>query len=280
MASRDPFAVSTVSTDPADPRAAGVSAPPRGDAWRVFKIMAEFVEGFETLADLGPAVSIFGSARTKPDHREYEAAVACAAHCVKLQQAVITGGGPGIMEAGNRGAFDAGGISVGLNIKLPHEQTGNPYQTIGIDFDYFYARKVCFVKYSRGFVCFPGGFGTLDEFFETLTLIQTLKVEPFPVVLWGTHYWGGLVEWMKKTLPPGYCDGEDIDIFRLTDDPIEAAEWASGPRWWQPEDESLRDAALGTVANPLAATAEGTRRGNPIHPSQGGPTPPEAKPQQ
>ena len=265
--------------DPHDPKQ--TLAPGPEDAWRVFKIMAEFVEGFETMSQVGPAVSLFGSARTRPGHPEYDAAVACAARCVELGQAVITGGGPGIMEAGNKGAKEAGGTSVGLNIKLPHEQTGNGYQTVGIDFNYFYARKVCFVKYSRGFVCFPGGFGTLDEFFETLTLIQTLKVEPFPVVLWGSHYWGGLLDWIRKTLPPAYCDDEDVDIFRLTDDPTEAAELAAGPRWWRPEDPALQDTALADgPSRPLESTGEGTRRGGPIRPGTDAEAPAEAKPQQ
>lgn len=172
------------------------------DSWRIFRIMSEFVEGFEALGGIGKAVSIFGSARTDPDHADFKAAEKVAHLLAKDGYAVITGGGPGIMEAGNKGAFDAGGTSVGCNITLPQEQEGNAYQTISLDFHYFYARKVMFLKYTSAIVCFPGGFGTLDEFFETVTLIQTLKCEPFPVILYGSDYWGGLVEWMRKTLLP------------------------------------------------------------------------------
>ncbi len=159
------------------------------ESWRVFKIMSEFVEGFETLSTLPPGVSIFGSARTQPGHPDYENARILAADLAKRGHAVITGGGPGIMEAANRGAHEAGGISVGLNIALPHEQEPNPYQTVRLDFDYFFCRKVMFVKYARSFVIFPGGFGTMDEFFESLTLIQTLKIDPFPVICIGTKFW-------------------------------------------------------------------------------------------
>ena len=238
-------------------------APDQGDAWRVFKIMAEFVEGFEVLGDLGQAVSIFGSARTKPDHPEYQQAVDLAAEFARRGTAVITGGGPGIMEAGNKGAFEAGGVSVGLNIKLPFEQTGNPYQTIGLDFNYFYARKVCFVKYSNGFVCCPGGFGTLDEFFETVTLIQTLKSDPFPVVLLGTDYWGGLVDWIGKTLPGAYASRADTDIFRLTDSVEEAADWVCGGNWWTP---SAHTKLAPEAERP---TGEGTRSGTKIKEANG-----------
>ena len=155
----------------------------------------------------------------------------------KNKFAVITGGGPGIMEAANKGAFEAGGTSVGCNISLPQEQEANKYLTISLDFHYFYARKVMFVKYAEAFICFPGGYGTLDEFFETITLIQTLKIEPFPIILFGSEYWGGLVEWMGKTLRPGFIDGEDLDIFKVVDTPAEAVRWVkAGTKkpWWGP----------------------------------------------
>src|SRR3954469_4740846 len=192
------------------------------DSWRIFRIMSEFVEGFESLAHIGPAVSIFGSARTRPDDPYYGAAEETARLLAKAGFAVITGGGPGIMEAANKGAFEAGGVSVGCNINLPQEQEANRYQTIGLDFHYFYARKVMFVKYAAAFICFPGGYGTLDEFFETVTLIQTLKSEAFPVLLYGSEYWDGLVAWLRRQLIPKFIDPEDIDIFRLVDTPEEA----------------------------------------------------------
>src|SRR5882724_6296290 len=167
------------------------------DSWRIFRIMAEFVEGFEVMAPVGRAVSIFGSARTKPDDPFFKAAEETARLLAKEGFDVITGGGPGIMEAGNKGAFEAGGTSVGLNISLPHEQESNRYQSISLDFHYFYARKVMFVKYALAFICFPGGYGTLDEFFETLTLMQTMKTEAFPIILFGSAYWNGLVDWIR-----------------------------------------------------------------------------------
>src|SRR5438105_1727913 len=191
------------------------------DSWRIFRIMAEFVEGFETLANVGQAVSIFGSARTRPNDRYYKEAEETARLFARSKFAVITGGGPGIMEAANKGAFDAGGQSIGLNITLPQEQEANRYQTVKLDFHYFYARKVMFVKYASAFICFPGGYGTLDEFFETITLIQTLKIETFPVVLYDKAYWSGLIEWMRGQLIPAFIDGEDMDIFRVADDPAE-----------------------------------------------------------
>lgn len=242
------------------------------DSWRVFRIMAEFVEGFEELAPLVNAVSIFGSARTKPDDKYYLAAEKTARLLGKGGFSVITGGGPGIMEAGNKGAFEAGATSVGLNISLPMEQHSNKYQTISLDFHYFYARKVMFVKYAKAFICFPGGFGTLDEFFETVTLIQTLKVEPFPIVLFGSEYWGGLVDWMKQHLLKSFVDPEDIDIFRVVDTPEEAVKIVkTGVKnhWWSPKDESLKEnlrKSDPTKKNPLtgarsANTGEGTRWG-------------------
>jgi len=242
------------------------------DSWRVFRIMSEFVEGFETLSPVHRAVTIFGSARTKPDDPMYQAAEQTARLLAKANFSVITGGGPGIMEAANKGCFEAGGISAGLNISLPHEQESNRYQTISLDFHYFYARKVMFVKYATAFICFPGGYGTLDEFFETLTLIQTMKVEPFPILLYGSHYWRGLMEWMRATLVPRFIDGEDMDIFRLVDSPQEAVKLVKqGVRkhWWQPEDQSVLQgdgAAKQRARVPLsgakaANTGEGTRYG-------------------
>lgn len=242
------------------------------DSWRVFRIMAEFVEGFEAMATVGKAVTIFGSARTPPDDPFYKAAEETGRLLAKSGFAVITGGGPGIMEAANKGAFEAGGASVGLNITLPQEQEANRYQTIALDFHYFYARKVMFVKYASAFICFPGGYGTLDEFFEVLTLVQTMKIEAFPIILFGSHYWGGLAEWMRKTLCPAFIDCEDIDIFRIVDTPQEAVRLVrQGVRkhWWRPLDDELsRAAGNGThrTKNPLAGaragdTGEGTRYG-------------------
>jgi hypothetical protein len=194
------------------------------ESWRVFRIMSEFVESFDTLARLGPAVSMFGSARTSPDDRYYQLAVECGRKLVEKDFAVITGGGPGIMEAANKGAFEAGGTSVGLNISLPMEQVPNQYQNVQLDFRYFFSRKVCFVKYACGSIIFPGGVGTMDEFFESLTLIQTLKIIPFPVVLIGTDFWSGLIDWCRKTMLEGFgtVSAEDFDLFHLTDDLDEA----------------------------------------------------------
>ncbi len=251
---------------------ADATAPDGRESWRIFRIMSEFVEGFEVMAEVGPAVSVFGSARTKPDHPDYKAAVETSRLLAKHKFAVITGGGPGIMEAANKGAYDAGGHSIGLNISLPHEQEGNRYQTISLDFHYFYARKVMFVKYADAFVCFPGGFGTMDEFFETLTLIQTLKIEAFPIVLYGSKFWGGLVEWMKEQLVPKYIDAEDVDIFRIVDTPADAVKQVRQgikKHWWAPADAVAVEKAeeKGPLAkNPLAGyrtqdTGEGTRYG-------------------
>src|SRR5690606_5628397 len=172
------------------------------DTWRIFKIMAEFVEGYEILARIGPSVSVFGSARTPPGTRYYEMGEAVGRALVEHGYGVITGGGPGIMEAANRGAQAAGGVSVGLNITLPHEQHSNPYIDPDklINFDFFFARKAMFVKYAMGFVVLPGGFGTLDELFEALTLIQTKKTTHFPVVLMGSEFWGGLIDWLREAV--------------------------------------------------------------------------------
>jgi uncharacterized protein (TIGR00730 family) len=194
------------------------------ESWRVFRVMSEFVEAFETLAKVGPAISIFGSARLPAGDPYYEKAVRCGAGLVKRDFAVITGGGPGIMEAANKGALEAGGTSIGLNISLPMEQAPNPYQNVELDFRYFFIRKVMFVKYAQGFINFPGGFGTMDEFFESLTLIQTLKVVPFPVVLIGRDFWSGLLDWMRDVMEQKFhnISPEDLDLFHLTDDVEEA----------------------------------------------------------
>jgi len=193
------------------------------DPWRVFRIMAEFVDNFESLSTLGPAVTIFGSARMPAGALWYNKARETAALLARKKYAVITGGGPGIMEAANRGAAEAGGVSVGLNIQLPHEQKPNPYANRPLHFRYFFIRKVCFVKYASGFIMFPGGFGTLDELFESITLIQTERITRFPVVLMGTKFWGGLIEWMEKRLrDAGLVGQHDLTLFHVTDDPAEA----------------------------------------------------------
>jgi uncharacterized protein (TIGR00730 family) len=198
------------------------------DSWAIFKIMSEFVEGYEKLSRIGPCVSIFGSARTKPDNPNYIMAEDLAYRLTQRGYGVISGGGPGIMEAANKGAQRGGGVSVGLNIELPHEQNHNPYidPDKNLNFDYFFVRKVMFVKYSQGFVVMPGGFGTLDEFFESLTLIQTLKIGRFPVVLVGKKFWGGLMDWIRETLITEYKNAspEDLYLFELVDTPQEAVE--------------------------------------------------------
>jgi len=195
------------------------------DSWMIFKVMSEFVEGFEKLAKIGPCVTIFGSARTKPDHKYYKIAEDIAAELVQHGYGVVTGGGPGIMEAGNKGAKRAGGKSVGLNIFLPFEQKGNPYIDSDklIMFDYFFVRKVMFVKYSQGFIIMPGGFGTLDEVTEALTLIQTKKIGRFPIVLVGKKFWTGWVKWVKEVLvAERMISPEDLDLFNLVDTPQDA----------------------------------------------------------
>jgi uncharacterized protein (TIGR00730 family) len=194
------------------------------DSWRVFRIMGEFVEGFDTLAQLGPGVSIFGSARTKPDDPMYEAARETSALLAEAGFAIITGGGPGIMEAANRGAAEVGGDSVGCNIELPFEQGMNAYVKIAINFRYFFVRKTMFMKYAEAFIIFPGGFGTMDELFEALTLIQTGKVSNFPVVLFGTSYWKGLIDWLSHAmLAGGKIAPADLKLVVMTDSPAEAA---------------------------------------------------------
>jgi hypothetical protein len=189
------------------------------DPWRVLRIQSEFVEGFGLLAELPRAVSVFGSARTKPDHPHYAAGVRIGAALARAGYAVITGGGPGAMEAANRGASEAGGLSVGLGIELPFEQELNEWVDVGISFRYFFVRKTMFVKYAQAFVILPGGFGTLDELFEALTLVQTRKVTRFPVVLFGTAYWAGLVDWIRGSLlESGTISAGDLDLFTVTDD--------------------------------------------------------------
>jgi uncharacterized protein (TIGR00730 family) len=195
------------------------------DPWRVFRIMGEFVEGFDDLASLTHGVSIFGSARTLPNEDDYRTAQETAALLVQAGYSVITGGGPGIMEAANRGAFEANGVSVGCNIELPFEQKPNPYQTLALKFKYFFVRKMMFVKYSEAFIIFPGGFGTLDELFEALTLIQTRKIRDFPVVLFGTKYWEGMMNWIREfALTENKISQADLGLLHLTDSPSEAVQ--------------------------------------------------------
>ena len=197
------------------------------DSWMVFKIMAEFVDGYEKMAKIGPCVSIFGSARLKPDTKYYDMAVEIAEKITKIGFGIITGGGPGIMEAGNKGAFNAEGKSIGLNIDLPFEQHFNPFisKMYSLNFDYFFVRKVMFVKYSQGFIVMPGGFGTLDELTEAITLIQTNKIGRFPIVLVGTEFWGGLLGWFKDTLlKEGMISANDLDLYRVVDTADEAVE--------------------------------------------------------
>ena len=193
-----------------------------GEPWRLFKIMGEFVDGVDTLHDLGPAVSIFGSARIKPNDAVYKKAEKIAELFVKKGFSVITGGGGGIMEAANKGAADAGGTSVGLNILLPFEQEPNPFSNVKLDFKYFFIRKVMFIKYASAYIILPGGFGTLDELFEAVTLVQTRRIRPFPLILVGSEYWAGLIDWIKdKLLSEKRISSEDIEILQIMDDPEE-----------------------------------------------------------
>lgn len=193
------------------------------ETWRVFRIMAEFVEGFDELSRIGNAVSFFGSARTKPDHPYYILTEKTAAALVEAGYAVISGGGPGIMEAANKGAYEAGGESIGLNIEIASEQVPNPYQTLSLDFRYFFARKMMFTKYAQAFIIMPGGFGTMDELFESLTLIQTEKMRHFPVILMGVDFWQGLADWLGEVMlqKNSNISPEDMNLFSLTDDPAE-----------------------------------------------------------
>jgi len=191
-----------------------------GESWRMFRIIGEFVEGIETLHKIGPAVSIFGSARVKPEEETYKRAEALGAAFAKQKIAVITGGGGGVMEAANKGAAEAGGVSVGMNIHLPFEQKPNPYANVQIEFKYFFIRKVMFVKYAMAYIVLPGGFGTLDELFEAVTLIQTRRIKPFPVILMGSDYWNGLLQWIKKhLLAEKRISPEDMEILQVMDDP-------------------------------------------------------------
>lgn len=219
------------------------SRPPReavdlhkaSDSWRALRILGEFVWGFENLADVSGGVSIFGSARTRPEDPEYESATETARLLAKAGIPVITGGGPGIMEAANRGAYEAGGLSIGCNIELPFEQGTNAYVTRSLMFKFFFVRKMMFVKYAGAFIVFPGGYGTLDELFEALTLIQTGKVKHFPVILFGRRYWSGMVDWLRETVAAERkINPEDLDLFRLTDDPAEAVQIVIAARDGQP----------------------------------------------
>ncbi|RUA10294.1 MAG: TIGR00730 family Rossman fold protein [Flavobacteriia bacterium] len=198
------------------------------DSWAIFKIMSEFVEGYEKLSRIGPCISIFGSARMKRDEKYYGIAENIAYKLTKRGYGVITGGGPGIMEAANKGAQRGGGVSVGLNIELPHEQKDNPYidQDKNLDFDYFFVRKVMFVKYAQAFVALPGGFGTLDELFEAITLIQTHKIGNFPIILVGKEFWGGLLDWIKSTMLEKFhtVSSNDLELFTIVDDPDEVVQ--------------------------------------------------------
>ncbi|OLB81539.1 MAG: Rossman fold protein, TIGR00730 family [Actinobacteria bacterium 13_2_20CM_2_71_6] len=223
------------------------------DAWRALRILSEFVEGFDTLADLPPSVSVFGSARSKPGSFEWELAERLGNALAMAGYGVITGGGPGVMEAANKGATEAGGLSVGLGIELPFEQGINDWVDIGIDFRYFFARKTMFVKYAQAFVVLPGGFGTMDELFEALTLVQTRKVTRFPVVLMGVEYWGGLLDWMRATMAAdGKISPADLELMCVTDDVDEAV------RYIVEADTALaveREAAEQAAAAKLAADA-------------------------
>ena len=201
-----------------------LTSQPVEDLWRIFRIMSEFVDGFQELSMVGPAVSIFGSARLDSEHRYYKLAQETAYEIAKAGFTVITGGGGGIMEAVNKGAAEAGGKSVGLNIELPNEQMPNEYQNISLRFRYFFVRKVMFLKYAHGFVVLPGGYGTLDEFSEALVLIQTLRQASFPVILMGSDYWKGLIDWMSdKMLQEGCIEQKDLSVFSMSDDPQEVA---------------------------------------------------------
>ncbi len=218
------------------PLAEAVTDPfQKSDSWRVLRIMGEFVWGFDNLADVHEGVTIFGSARTKPDDPMYQKAVETARLLARARIPVITGGGPGIMEAGNKGALDGGGLSIGCNIELPFEQGSNAYLKRSLNFKFFFVRKTMFVKYSTAFIVFPGGYGTLDELFEALTLIQTGKVKHFPVILMGTAYWAGLVDWLTTTVAgERKVNDADLQLFQVTDDPTEAVRLVIAARRPQP----------------------------------------------
>ncbi len=232
------------------------------DPWRVLRILGEFVSGFEELAELGPAVSIFGSARTSPDDPMYRAAIETARLLAESSLAIITGGGPGIMEAGNKGAQQGGGVSVGLNIELPFEQGTNRYVQIPINFHYFFVRKTMFVKYAQAFVIFPGGFGTLDELFEALTLIQTGKIRNFPVILFGSAYWAGLLDWLRQTmLAEGKISPADLDLIVVTDSPQEVRDLITKAMveggWSQEKEDAAREETRKVYQQGGAAKASG-----------------------
>lgn len=214
------------------------------DTWRIFRIMAEIVEGFDTMSKIGPAVSIFGSARCKPGDAEYTLAERLAFDLAQRGFAIITGGGPGVMEAGNKGAKAAGGTSVGLNIRLPMEQEANPFQTVSLDFRYFFIRKVMFVKYAMAFVILPGGFGSLDELFEALTLMQTRRIKRFPLFLVGSDFWKPMVDWLRTSvLERGLISEKDLELFELVDDPeklVEYIAWCEREKCYDFADELPR----------------------------------------
>lgn len=204
------------------------------EAWRILRIMSEFIEGFDRLTGIKNAVSIFGSARFDEQNPYYIKTVEVSELLAENGFSIITGGGPGIMEAGNKGAYNKGQESIGLNIALPREESANAYQTVSMEYRYFFARKVMFVKHSIGYVCMPGGFGTLDEFFEALTLMQTCKIYPLPLIMFGTEYWGGLFDWMKNTmLPKQTISEEDFSFIKLTDDPAEVVSIMNEHRNWK-----------------------------------------------
>lgn len=230
------------------------------DPWRVMRIQSEFVEGFGALAEVGSAVSVFGSARTKPDHPDYALAVEVGRLLAEAGYAVMTGGGPGTMEAANAGAHRAGGTSIGLGIELPFEQGMNEYVNLGVNFRYFFARKTMFVKYAQGFIVLPGGFGTLDELFEALTLVQTHKVTEFPLVLVGSDYWGGLLEWIGGAVADrAMIGGADLDLLHLTDSPAEAVQYVieRGAALAASEREALAELAADS-GEAAGATADGS----------------------
>ena len=235
---------------------------PLEETWRVFRIMSEFVEGFELMSRCEAAVPVFGSARSQPQDRYYQMAETLSRKLAQHGFAVITGGGPGIMEAANKGAFEAGGTSVGLNIYLPQEQLANPYQNLSMDFRYFFCRKVMFVKYAVAFVCFPGGFGTMDEFFESMTLIQTEKTARFPVILMGSDFWTPIVQWMREFQlnRNGFISPGDLDLFTITDD-IDQAVQIIDENYRAEVDRLLSEAESVRQAASRLLTAEGTHAG-------------------
>lgn len=243
------------------------------DPWRVLRITGEFVEGFDVLAKLGPAVTLFGSARTRPDDPFYQAAVETAQLLAQEGLAIITGGGPGIMEAGNRGAQMSDGVSVGLGIELPFEQGINTYVEIPLNFHYFFVRKTMFVKYAQAFVIFPGGFGTMDELFEALTLVQTGKIHNFPIILFGSAYWSGLLTWLRETmLAEGKISAPDLDLITLCDSPQEVRDLvmeALAEGGWRAEKEAAVRAEMAQVYKPEGDRQENKKTGRQEEESQG-----------